>query len=210
MPYLLLIITLCFTCGKKYHKALIYYVHDCRYQGSRYLWWIKSLLISCKVSKHYVHNCLSTSLTKTQASESFYLEVFALNRTFHQKSTTNQNLKLSNDVLNQIWKIMFTENYSILNFSAMRSFCIPIRDLRKTLKTWKIYNIEVSRRLEQVTRKKLFPQIIAEKIYEAMSRNRAKLYMARKQWHLILDNSWPLLPKFDFWRGDQALGSAFF
>ena len=49
--------------------------------------------------------------------------------------------------------------------------------------------------------------IIADKIYETISRIQAKLNRARKLWNLPLDNFWPLVPIFYLRKEDWVLVS---
>ena len=48
---------------------------------------------------------------------------------------------------------------------------------------------------------------IADKIYETMSKNQAKWERTKKLLYLFFDHSWPLVPKFYLYKGDQVLGS---
>ena len=46
---------------------------------------------------------------------------------------------------------------------------------------------------------RLLESTIADKIYETMSRNQAKLDRIRKLWNLLLRNFWPLVPIISLW-----------
>ena len=48
---------------------------------------------------------------------------------------------------------------------------------------------------------------IADKIYETMSRNQAKVDRTRKLWNMFLCNFCPLVPNFYLRKGDWVLGS---
>ena len=53
-----------------------------------------------------------------------------------------------------------------------------------------------------------FKPTTANKIYETMSRNQAKLVRTSKLWYPFLRDFWPLVPKCHFWKGDCVLSSA--
>ena len=52
----------------------------------------------------------------------------------------------------------------------------------------------------------MFPQTILRKIFGTKQRNPVKLDRTKKVWYLLFYVFWLLLPKFNFWKGDWALG----
>ena len=108
--------------------------------------------------------------------------------------------------LNQIFKILITQNSQIWEFNASDLLYIFFREWRNSLLIYKMSkNWNLKENGPSWRQNFVWSENPRQNIWNKIEKS-GKLDRKRKAWYLHLRVLWLLLPKFNFWKWDLALG----